>query len=113
MAQLRGIIAKLKATSAADADRPAFEDRRTGSVISRKDVDVRPRTHFLPASFCSAPRAVLTPVTLAGPQKKEGYLAEKTLWGFKKRYCVLKDGILFVFTDKVRFIHDTARHLTS
>jgi hypothetical protein len=60
---------------------------------------------------------VLTLVTLAGPQKKEGYLAEKTLWGFKKRYCVLKDGILFVFTDKVHFIHttphdthDTARH---
>jgi hypothetical protein len=52
---------------------------------------------------------VLTPVTLAGPQKKEGYLAEKTLWGFKKRYCVLKDGILFVFTDKVHFLHDTAR----
>jgi hypothetical protein len=52
-------------------------------------------------------------VTLAGPQKKEGYLAEKTLWGFKKRYCVLKDGILFVFTDKVHFIHDTARHRTT
>jgi hypothetical protein len=48
MAQLRGIIAKLKATSAAEADRPAFEDRRTGSVISRKDVDVRPHTHTFP-----------------------------------------------------------------
>jgi hypothetical protein len=44
-------------------------------------------------------------------QKKEGYLAEKTLWGFKKRFCVLKDGILFVFAEKVLLIHASARTL--
>jgi hypothetical protein len=46
---------------------------------------------------------------MTNEQKKEGYLAEKTLWGFKKRFCVLKDGILFVFAEKVRFIHTLPR----
>jgi len=68
---LNRAVETAKKQSRQDENSLAFEDRESGSVITMRDV-----------------------------MRKDGYLTEKTLWGWKKRWCVLKDGLLRIYADK-------------